>query len=621
MIATDDVINAAERTAGVTITGTNEAGATVTVNGNAATVTGTTWSYSLSAAAINAFGQDSETITVVATDSAGNTTNTNRTITVDTVAPTADAVTATVAPSGVNANALVKSTEIGVAYLVKDTLTPTSVNGINSAPDGRWNAVNITTAGSDTTISTIGLEGGSYHVYSADAAGNLSLAATNSITVDASAPTITGTSITGVMNGHGGSDLVTGDHILVTLTMSEVVTVTGAPTYEINVGGVNQSAIYVSGSGTNTIVFSYAVTQSDYDVNGGITADVNALLVNVDAGIFITDIVGNLANVSSSAIAPDTNSIHVDATVPTISNASAFGLNGVSNLDVTSDIVLKFNTAVTAVLGGHISLINDTNNGTKLGYLGESTQNNIELYFGSSSESNGITTVQTYADQSRTILSGTISINNATGAVSINPLQDLDLSNNYHVFVGADAFTKTSSGLANAEIGADGSYSFKTVTPSMATPSGDITSIVGISSTWGADGAILADSGHDWVSIEGIGSPSSMVVIDANKSLRNHMFLVQNISTSPEETSFSQTTGISFRNFTQGRDKLYVDYQDNSLPLPTNTSGALGYVNTSGENAGAAYQVAPSSNNEGNLSALEFLNLTQAQANHAVIFG
>ena len=56
-MATDDIINIAERDATVTVTGTNESGAAVTLNGNATTVVDAThWSYNLSSAAITVFG-------------------------------------------------------------------------------------------------------------------------------------------------------------------------------------------------------------------------------------------------------------------------------------------------------------------------------------------------------------------------------------------------------------------------------------------------------------------------------------------------------------------------------------------------------------------------------------
>ena len=96
-VAADNIINAAERTATVTVTGTNEAGSTVTLNGNATNpLTGTTWNYVLDAAAINTFGQGAETLTAIATDAAGNVNvaNGTRAVTVDTVAPTISSVLA-----------------------------------------------------------------------------------------------------------------------------------------------------------------------------------------------------------------------------------------------------------------------------------------------------------------------------------------------------------------------------------------------------------------------------------------------------------------------------------------------------------------------------------------------
>ncbi len=518
-----------------------------------------------------------------------------------------------------------------MAYLVKDGLNPTTVASITSALDARWNAVAITSSGTDTAISTVGLDGGVYHVYSADVSGNLSLASNNEITVDASAPTVSGIAISGhINNGHAGTDLVVGDQILATLTMSEAVTVTGTPYYQILMGSETRDAAYVSGTGTaeDPLVFSYTIVLGDKDILGGITASANALFV--DSSHYITDIAGNImANASSVAIASEANAVRVDTAAPTLSETSISTFTaGVNNLDVTSDIVLKFDSAVTAVTGGHMSLINELNGGAKLGYLGESAQNSINLYFGASNSVGNITTVQAYSSatvQDATTLSGTISINDLTGAVTINPSQDLDLSNNYHIVIDAGAFAKTSSGLLNATMGADSSMHFSTVTAGSATTSGDISGAAG-SALWNADGTVLANGGHDWVSIEGIGSPSSLVSIDAS-TLKigtlspNYMFLVQNVSTATNETSFAQLTGISFSNFILGKDALYVDYQNHSLPLPTDTGNALGYVLTSGEGNGATYQVAQSSNLEGILSKLEFLGLSQTQANQAVLFG
>ena len=90
-IATDYVVNAAEKTAGFTIGGAVEAGTTVSVlwgdQTRAATVTDSTWSLAYTSSQIPVDGN--QTIRVTATDAAGNTSLESRVIRVDTVAPTA----------------------------------------------------------------------------------------------------------------------------------------------------------------------------------------------------------------------------------------------------------------------------------------------------------------------------------------------------------------------------------------------------------------------------------------------------------------------------------------------------------------------------------------------------
>jgi hypothetical protein len=74
MVAGDDIINTSEQTSA--ITGTCEAGAKVSLslggNTREATVTGTSWSYNLTAADITAMGPGEETLSVTQTDVAGN---------------------------------------------------------------------------------------------------------------------------------------------------------------------------------------------------------------------------------------------------------------------------------------------------------------------------------------------------------------------------------------------------------------------------------------------------------------------------------------------------------------------------------------------------------------------
>lgn len=89
-VATDDVIAINEPN--LTISGTNAAGATVTLsigsNNQTAIVTDTTWSYTLTASDITAMGQGGETISATATLTTGETASATRSIVVDTVPPT-----------------------------------------------------------------------------------------------------------------------------------------------------------------------------------------------------------------------------------------------------------------------------------------------------------------------------------------------------------------------------------------------------------------------------------------------------------------------------------------------------------------------------------------------------
>ncbi|MCZ8292037.1 MAG: DUF4347 domain-containing protein [Hylemonella sp.] len=115
------------------------------------------------------------------------------TFTVDATAPTP-----TVAASSITTaqSATVRSNEVGTAYLVNTSVTVTNEASITGAADASWNSVAIGTANTDTALAATGLTGGTYKVYTVDAAGNLSSASTNSVTVTAVDATAPDTSIT-----------------------------------------------------------------------------------------------------------------------------------------------------------------------------------------------------------------------------------------------------------------------------------------------------------------------------------------------------------------------------------------------------------------------------------------
>lgn len=107
-------------------------------------------------------------------------TTTDNTTTVDTSAPTASVTTATITTSE---NTVVQSTETGTAYLVNTAVTVSNLASITGAADNQSNSVAISSAAANTNLPATGLADGTYKVYAVDAAGNLSSASSNSVTL------------------------------------------------------------------------------------------------------------------------------------------------------------------------------------------------------------------------------------------------------------------------------------------------------------------------------------------------------------------------------------------------------------------------------------------------------
>jgi len=106
----------------------------------------------------------------------------------DGVTPVATAITDSVKSS---ANAVVKSSKLGTAYLVNTSVSVTNLASITGASGNLWNQVTIASAGTNTNISADGLDEGTYKAYAKDALGVLSNASSGTVTVDDTAPTVT----------------------------------------------------------------------------------------------------------------------------------------------------------------------------------------------------------------------------------------------------------------------------------------------------------------------------------------------------------------------------------------------------------------------------------------------
>ncbi len=311
-VATDDRVNNTEKTAGVTVSGTAEAGASVEIKWGATTQTATagsdgTWSKIFSTAQIGADAAAS-TITVKATDTAGNvSTNTTRDVLIDTVvaAPTFSAVatndvvnaaekTAGVAVSGTaEAGASVQVTWGGVARTVTAGTT------------GSWTtsyaAADIPADAASSTIQAV----------ATDVAGNVSSAASKTVGIDtvSTTPTINAVATDGRINA---------------VEKTAGITVTGtaekAASVDVKLGDTTKT-VTAGSDGAWTTSFT--------------TAQIPADSTSASVSVKSTDGQGNVAQASTPVVV-DTAAPTVSGTTPT-DNATEV---------VTQVITLTFNEAV-----------------------------------------------------------------------------------------------------------------------------------------------------------------------------------------------------------------------------------------------------------------------------------
>jgi hypothetical protein len=183
----------------------------------------------------------------------------------------------------------------GANYVSTATFTPTAGS---------------TTAGVVSTASA---------VYT-DLAGNPGqVGSSASVSIDTSVPTLTSMNITGA-SGILSNTLNAGDVVQITATFSEAVLVNtsgGSPKVSLNVGGLGDAAVYVSGSGTTDLLFNYTVVAGQNDANG-LSYAANALVLN---GGTIKDSAGNSAVITAIARA-DNAAYKVDTSAPTVAITS-----------------------------------------------------------------------------------------------------------------------------------------------------------------------------------------------------------------------------------------------------------------------------------------------------------
>ncbi len=118
--------------------------------------------------------------------------------------------------------------------------------------------------------------------------------------------------VTAIAISPGSGDLTVGAAITLTVTFSSVVTVAGGtPTLALNDSG---TANYVSGTGSNALVFSYTVAAGQNTADLALAAS-NAIALN---GATIRDAAGNSAVLTGANGYNPAGTLQIDTTAPTI---------------------------------------------------------------------------------------------------------------------------------------------------------------------------------------------------------------------------------------------------------------------------------------------------------------
>ena len=302
-VATDDIVNAAESASGVQLTGTAQAGSIVNVAWNGTTLPATvgangSWSVTFPGTALPS-GEQNTTISVTATDAAGNTSSTTRPVRIDTT------TSVTIDPSQVGGDNIISGTEqqAGAAltgHAEAGASVAVTMEGVTrtvtAGTDGTWTA----------TFARSEIPQGTYNttvtVRSTDLAGNTA-SATHQLAVD-----------TEVKNFAKVGDSTGADHVLNGTEATSGLTVNGTvepgSTVMIRFGSGQTHAALVGADG------NWSVTVPPSEVPPGES--------NVNLTMTATDRVGNIATLSEQ--------INVDTLVRNFARTgSIIGSDGVLN--------------------------------------------------------------------------------------------------------------------------------------------------------------------------------------------------------------------------------------------------------------------------------------------------
>ena len=261
-------------------------------------------------------------------DAAGNAGNQgsmvlvgNKSITVDTMAPTVTMVTD-------ETTAMVTNDEISFEVGLSEAIIGTWSDANFSATNGTVRSVTpllghklkvVVTPNASTENASVALSlvGGSLKDMAGNALPDQDLAGMDVQAIDTRVPAVVQVTLDGSPSIAGVYKA--GEIITVNVKMSEAVTVTGEPQVALDIGGLkNRQASYFSGSGSDNLVFKYTIRPDDND-SDGVSVSANAL--NLPSGSLLRDPAGNLAAISHAGLGVN-SAFKVDTVLPLVAISS-----------------------------------------------------------------------------------------------------------------------------------------------------------------------------------------------------------------------------------------------------------------------------------------------------------
>ncbi|MGJ4744905.1 Calx-beta domain-containing protein [Leptospira sp. SA-E8] len=337
-------------------------------------------SFVLNGASVLSSGGSTQSTTLPAPGASGSL-SINKSLEIDTIAPT---VSSTGSPSATNTYGPGSNLQVNVTFSETVTISGTPYIDLNigrsinfsSLQSGVTLTFPFTVSNPDDTSALDYVDSSSLHLGAGgsilDKAGNAavlslvspgvsgSVSASKTITIDTVSPSITNVTAT-TANGTYGI----GAAISIQVVFDEPVNVTGTPNLVLETGSVDNSATYVSGSGSSTLVFQYTVTSGD--TNG----DLDYVASTSLSSGTIQDLVGNsavltLPNPGASGSLAANKALVIDTSAATISfSASALS---VDEDDGTGSATVSISSAVPGSITVDYAVTSGTATGSGTDY-------------------------------------------------------------------------------------------------------------------------------------------------------------------------------------------------------------------------------------------------------------